>query len=1033
MNVTAFCIKHKVTTILAFVLICIFGFANYSSLKLTMLPEVRYPAAYIVCRYSGAGPEEVEELVTRPIESVIATISGVEKIQSNSSESMSIIMVSYTKDTDMEMTAIKLREKFDQLSLPDGCIDPIIYNLNINELMPVFAFVMEGDDLAELQRMAEKEISPTIERIKGIAAVTIYGGVEKQISIATDTNRLASYHLSIPYLSQYLAGTNVLLPGGEVKSGTQTFSVSTDGTYQSVNEIANTLIPLPTGGTVRLSDVAQVYMEQKDQTDIAKANGNHCVALTVSRQSDTNEVAAAKEIKQALAQLQEDNPQFNYTVAFDSSEFILSTANNAVQNIILGVILAGIVVFMFLRRPGGTATIAVSMPFCILTVFVVMHLFHVTLNMISLGAIAMGVGMIVDNSIVVLENIYRYYANGHSRLDACIKGTHEVALPAMASTLTTICVFLPIGLSGGLAGMLFKDFSLTVSFLLLGSFVIALTLVPLMCYFLLDDNKPTSKQLQHPKAPPPWKSLFDKIMSKYLALLSFFIRKRLIAVFISIGLMVIFIASLFTTNAIFMPDVDQGEITIAVSMPAGSKMEQVAATSDKVVSLVQENCPELEYIYYTVESGSQQGANTSSIVLKLVDLNERKRSSKEVASALRTTLRDLAGCEINIQMNSMGAMMTNNESDISVQISGQDFDVLSQISSDLKKQIALLDGAVNLKSSLEHASPSVKVHMKRDNAARYGLTAGEIASAVRAELSGVTATTVTIGGKDLDVVIKGNDFASTSLDALRSMPIFTQSGSSVPLSSVATVAVELTPQTITRLNQSRQVSITGDLAGSDLTTMTKQIQTLLDTYDMPEGYSAEISGTYKEMNKSYGDLLLALLVALGLIYFVLASQFESFIMPIIVMMILPVALTGALFGLPLTGNDLSVIALIGLIMLSGVVVNSSIILVDYIKVRRNRGESKNEAIMEACPLRIRPIMMTTLTTILAMIPMALGYGDGGEMMQPMSIVMISGMIISTFITLLFTPVYYSLLDSLATRAKARFRKIKAYKRKTSST
>lgn len=1017
MNIASFCIKHKVTTILIFIIISIFGFILFSDLKLTLIPEVQYPGAYITCYYNGAGPEEIEELVTRPIESVIATVPGVKSIDSTSSENMCTVMVNYTEKTNMDLAAIKLREKFDQLTLPEGCKDPVIYNLNINDLMPILSIAMTGEDLASIQKLAEKEISPALERIDGVAAVNIYGGLKSQITVAADANRLAGYNMSISYLSQYLTGANVIYPGGDVKSGVQALTVTTDGKFRSVSDVANTLIPIPSGGSVRLSDVAQVYLEGKKQSDVAKADGKDCVVLTVSRQSDANEVEAATDVKKVLEELKKENSSFNYIVAYDSSQYINSTAKNAVSNIIMGVVLSAVVVFLFLRRPGATLAIAVSMPFCILTVFVAMKFFDVTLNMISLGGIAMGVGMIVDNSIIVLENIYRYTADGYSRYDACVKATKEVALPATASTLTTIAVFLPIGLSGGLPGMLFRDFSLTVSFLLLGSLVIALTLVPLMCYYLLDEEKVRRRRLKHDEKAPPFANLIARMRNHYLRILQFFIRKRFVAMLVSVALVALFVVSLINTKTVLMPDVDQGQMTFSLTMPVGTELEQAVQMSDKVVARIQKNCPELKSLYYSAQSES------SSIVVNLVDLGKRNRSSKEVAESLREKMQDIAGCEINVKTESM-SMTSSNESDISVKVTGEDYEVLSKISNDLKKKIQSIDGAVNVKSAIDKSTPAVKVKIKQENAAMYGLTAGTIGSAVRAELTGVTATNMTMDGNDLEVVIKGNETTSTSLDALRSMPISTQAGGYVPLSSVADVTVQLAPQTINRSDQTRQVSITGDIEGTDVTTMTKQIQEVIKGYDMPEGYSAEAGGTYKDMNKSFHDLALALLVALGLIYFVLASQFESFVMPVIVMMILPLALTGALFGLPLTGSDLSIIAVIGLIMLAGVVVNSSIILVDYIKVRRLQGASKEEAILVACPLRIRPIMMTTLTTVLAMVPMALGYGEGAELMQPMSIVMISGMVISTIITLFFTPVYYSLLDSLTERAKSRFRKKK---------
>ncbi len=1031
MSVASFCIKHKVTTIMAFVVISVFGLTIFSDLKLTLLPEINYPAAYIACYYNGAGPEDVEELVTRPLESVVATIPGVKTMDSSSGESMSTVIIEYEDGTDVEEAATKLREKFDQLTLPEGCNEPIIYNMNVNDFMPVAAIAIVGEDMSKLQRIAEKEITPALERINGVAAVNLAGGLDSQITVAVDSARLSGYGLSIDYISNYLKGVNVLYPGGDVKNGVQALTVSSDGKLRSVSDVANTVIPTPTGGFLRLGEVANVYLEEDKQDTVARANDQDCVILTISKQSNANEVETAKEVKAALEKLKTEEGNFDYIMAYDSSEYILRTANNAVSNIVMGVLLAAVIVFLFLRRPGATMTIAVSMPFCILAVFVVMKLCNITLNMISLGGIAMGVGMIVDNSIVVLENIYRFAGDGHSRYDACVKGTQEVTLAITASTLTTVVVFLPIGLSGGLSGMLFKDFSLTVAFLLLASLVISLTLVPLLCYFLLDETKVRQRRLSHDEKAPPFAGLFAATRSRYLKLLDYFIHKRYMGVIASLVMVGIFIASCATTDVILMPDVDQGEVTVSVEMPLGTELEDTMATAERVVSLVKENTPELDTFYYSASSDAGGGMGmggspgTASFTATLVGKDERDRSSKEVAGDLRRVLQDIPGCEITVSANSMSAM-AGGGSDIYVEVEGDDYETLSQIAYDLKAQIAAIPGAVNLSSSVEDAKPAVKVNVRQDNASMYGLTPVAIGMAVRAELTGATATSITVDGNDIDVVIKGDGAASASLDSLRAMPVTTPTGGQVPLSAVADVDVELTPQNIARHNQSRQVSISGEIEGVELTDMTAAIQEVIDNYQMPEGYSAKAGGTYEDMTENFSDLILALVVALGLVYFVLSSQFESFIMPIIVMMILPIALSGALFGLPLTGNDISIIAVIGLIMLSGVVVNASIILVDYIKIRRILGETREEAILHACPLRIRPIMMTTLTTILAMVPMALGYGDGAEMMQPMAVVMISGMIIATIVTLVFTPVYYSLLDSLTVRINRLFtRKRKA--------
>ena len=1006
MNIPKFCIKHKVTTLMAFIMITVFGVAFTGQLQMSLLPAVEAPAAVVICYYNGANPSDMEQLVTRPLESAVMSVSGVESVSSSSSDGVSQLQVTYVDGTDLDIAATKLREKFDMLSLPDGAMDPMILNINISDLLPTAVIGLKGDSLTQVQALAEDTVVPALERVEGVAQVTVSGGVEQQIAVEVDSARAAGYGLSNSYIAQMLTAENLLFPAGDVEYGSQTLTVSTNAKFRSVDDVANLILPLPTGGRVRLNEVANVRLENADPSAIAKVDGTPCVILQVTKQSGGNEVATSKAVVKALEQLQQKNSAVQYTVAYLASDYINMAVNSALNNIFLGVLLAAVVVFLFLRRVGATATISVSMPVCILAVFVLMNAFGITLNMMSLGGIAMGVGMIVDNSIVVLENIYRYAGEGRSRMESCVEGTREVFLSLTASTLTTVAVFVPLSFCGGIAEMIFRDFCLTISFLILSSLVISVTLVPLLCYFLLDDRR-IQKELERQAGKKKHVGLGGKLMALYQRALGYFVRHLWQGMLASVGLVVLFVAACASTKAVLMPDMDMGMLSVSISMPTGSGINDTSAISERVSAICMDNVPELDYLYYTAQGES------GSVNLVLVDKSKRDRGVDNVANDLRPLLQDIAGCEITISSSDMTSMMSSG-SDISVDITGTDNATLALIADDLAQQIGQLPDAVDVTSSLARQVPQVTVTMRRDAAAQYGLTAASVGAAVRSELTGSTATTVTIDNKEIDVVIRGSGAAAKSLDALRSMAISTPYGGAVPLSAVAEVNVELAPQTITRVDQSRQVSVTGSSLSGDLTAVTRQVQKILDGYTMPEGYTAQISGAYTDMTENFSDLLLALLVALGLVYFVLASQFESFLMPVIVMMILPVAFGGALFALPLAGRDLSMISLVALIMLAGTVVNASIILVDYIRQRRERGESREEAILHACPLRVRPVLMTTLTTILALVPMALGMTEGAsEMMSDMGITMMSGMVISTIITLVFTPVYYSVIDNLS--------------------
>lgn len=1016
MSTAKFSIQHKVTTLLAVIMISVFGVMFTTQLQMALLPDMEFPAAVVMCYYSGASPSDMEELVTRPLETAVMSVPGVDEVQSTSSDGVSQVQITYVDGTDVDIAATKLREQFDMLSLPDGAMDPVIVNINVSDLMPTAMIALMGEDLADLQSLADDVVVPALERINGVASVDVYGGVGEQIAVELDAARTAELGLSNSYVSQILAAENLLYPGGDLQSGSKKLTVSTDAKFQSVEDVANMLVPLPTGGTVRLGEVANVALETTDPDTIADMNATSCVLLQISKQSGANEVATSEAVVERLDELAAENPSVHYAAPYLASDYINLSVESALQNIVLGVVLAAIAVFLFLRRLGATMTIAISMPVCILTVFILMNVFDLTLNMMSLGGIAMGVGMIVDNSIVVLENIYRFAAEGHDRLSACVEGTKEVTTSVVASTLTTVAVFLPLGLSGGIAGMMFKDFSLTIAFLILSSLVIALTLVPLLCYMLLDENKVRQQAMKKGQRPANrlvarvggW---IARISSLYQRLLRYFVYHLKTGMLVSVGMVAIFAVCCLSTNMVLIPEMDQGTVSISVSMPIGSEVEETSAITDRITDIVERDVPELESMYAMSE------AESATIGLNLVGKSERSRSSSDIANDLRVAMQDIAGCEITASASQMTGMTSGD--DISVEITGDDYDTLAMVAGDLTNQISALPDAVDVTNSLSEQVPQVKVTMRREAAAQYGLTAAAVGAAVRAELTGATATTVTIDNQELDVIVRGDGAASESLDALRSMPIASSRGGYVPLSTVAEVSVEQAPQSINRSNQSRVVTVTGDTISGNTTGITKQITAILDGYTMPEGYSAQITGSYSDMMESFGDLLLALLVALGLVYFILAVQFESFAMPVIVMMILPVAFTGALFALPVTGRDLSMISMVALIMLAGTVVNSSIILVEYIKIRRNMGEIREEAILKACPLRVRPVMMTTLTTILAMVPMAMGWGDTNEMMSDMGITMISGMVISTVVTLLFTPVYYSVIDNLAHRRPRR--------------
>lgn len=1016
-------IKHHVMTILLYILVVVFGFYSFQNLPLALMPYMEVPAAVVYATYPGAGPEDIEQQVTKKLEGAVAGLSGLDTLQSTSSENMAMLVIQFTNHTDMDQAMTDLRDKVAQVKsqLPDDASDPTVMSIDIDS-MPVVQVALRGNDLASLQSIAEDEIQPALERLDGVASVDISGGYEQEIAVHTDASRLKGYNLTISSIGQQLGADNIAIPGGELDNGSQTLAVRTDGEYSSIDDVKNALISLPAGGTVRLSQIADVSMQPKDQDAISKVDGEECIILSVNKQSGSNTAQIAELAKAEFDSLLKSNDSLQWNIVMDQSDYINMTVNNAIQNIWMGVLFAAIVLFLFLRDLGATLAVTIAMPCCILFTFLIMNVLGITLNMMSLGGITLGVGMIVDNSIVVLENIFTYRADGYDRMDACTKGTGEVIGAVIASTLTTVAVFLPIALSGGMAGMMFKEFCITIVALLLSSLIISVTLVPLLCYFLLGSTKQKSVKPQGSGATP----ITEKPLSRvYRSSLNFLITHRWAGIALTVVICIVSVLSVSQAGMELIPEMDEGQVSVTVSMPNGSTMEDTAAIEDRIAAIAVDTIPELEQIYYSTGSSTSIVSSSSgaSITISLVDLDQRDRSSADIAKQLRHDLQDIAGCELTVSTSSTMSMST--DSDISVELTGDDYDRLAETADDLANQISALPDAINVESSAGEQTPRVAVKINRENASRFGLSATAIGGLVRGELTGSTATTLRMNGEEYDVTVAGDEDVATSLDALRSMQIPTMTGGTVPLSMVADVYTELSPQSIVRKNQKETVTITGESESGDSNAIKAAVDDIVAKYELPDGVEVGEGDTAaSQIAETTGTLMLALAVAIMLVYFILATQFNSFSLPIAIMLILPIGLLGSMILLWPTGNHVSMVALLGVIILAGTVVNSSIVLIDYTLQRRQRGEDKNTAILNACPRRVRPVLMTAMTTILGLVPMVCSSGEGSEMMKPMGVVMMTGMVISTIATLFITPVYYSLTDSVAARLSGLFKKIK---------
>ena len=1003
-----FSVKKPVTITMIILIVIVLGIVSYSKLQIDLLPKMELPYVMVQTSYEGAGPEEIESIISRPLEQTLATVENIENIISISNEGSSILLLEFAFNTDMDEIMIQVREKTDIIKgfLPDGTSSPLVLKMDPNAL-PIIQLAVSGKgDLHTIQKIAEDVISPRLERIEGTASANVSGGLKQEVEIMLKEEMIKGYNLTPSYIAQILQAENLNMPGGTVKKGNNELTVRTMGEFKSIEEIRNLTIPLARGGTLRLKDIADVNLISKEQSSITKLDGKEVVQISVMKQSDGNTVNVAKAVNKEIEKIKAEYPELNLVTVFDQAEYINLAIDNLINTAVKGGVLAILILLFFLRSFKTTLVIAISIPFSIITTFVILFFTDITLNMMTIGGLALGIGMLVDNSIVVLENIYRNRSLGLDRSTAAVDGANEVGMAITASTLTTIAVFLPIVFTGGLAAMIFKEFALSVAISLLSSLIVALTLVPMLCSKLVTVKNLESEEEQEKKHGP--------LVVLYKKVLSWSIRHRFITIMLSIGLFVASIAMVISVGAEFFPATDEGMINISVSMPAGSETKEVDNVLMEVQTLIKD-IPEVESVFTSAGGGgfmSIGGSASGSVSVLLSDLDERDRSAKEISDEIRTLVKDIPGAEISVSESSM-VMMGMGVGSISISIKGDDLDTLRNIGDDFKQLIESVEGTREVTTSYEDGIPQVQIIADRGIASQYGLTTAQIGRSVINTLSGSNVTKYKVNGDEIDVVLKGDNVYGESISYLEMLPVETPMGSSIPLSEVASIRVAEGPISIMRENQVRVLTVSGSVVGRDVQSVSMEVQELLKLYDMPQGYSYTFGGEIQQIEETFRDLGLVMIMAILLVYMIIAAQFESLIQPLSIMFTVPLALSGGFIGLFITGLPLNVIGIIGLIILVGVVVNNAIVLVDYINIRRRRGEERDLAIMKAGPIRIRPIMMTALTTILGLVPMSLGIGEGAELTQSMGVVVTGGLSLATVLTLVIVPVMYTIFDDIS--------------------
>jgi len=1024
LNLPNFSVSRPVTILMLFIGLILIGLISYQNLGLDLLPDLSFPMSAIIVSYSGVAPQEIENMITIPLEEAVGTIQGVKNIYSYSREGSSLVLMEFNWGTDMDVSALNIREKVDQVKgfLPDDASDPIVIKFDPS-LMPILVLGMDSEekDLQKLQEYAEDIIKPRLERLEEIASVSINGGLDREILVSIDNEKLRSNQLSFSQVTAALAGENVNLPAGTLKEGTINFLIRTLGRFESIQDIEEILISNIRGNKIYLGDIAKVEDTFKERNSITYVNGKPGIMVSLQKESGKNTVTVAKRVFKELETIQKLLPDdISITPVFDSSDFIKKTISQVGWVALYGAILAVFVLLFFLGNLSSTLIIGFAIPISLIFTFTLLYFSNLTLNMMTLGGLALGIGMMVDNSIVVLENIFRYRELGTDIKESACLGASEVSTAISASTFTTIAVFLPIVYVQGIASELFRPMGYTITFSLLTSLLVALTLVPMLSSKILrfkvkDNYLSVSKENLVQNSLSQGGRIFNFVREEYSRLVSWSLRHRGIVFILAV---IIFVGSIMLIPFVgteFIPSSDQGQFNINITLPTGTNLETTREVVSEVEKIVLE-IPEIKSMLTTAGEGSggmgfsTEGGNSGTIMVNLVEQNKRDRSMAQIINELRQKIGTYPDAQIKFSEQSF---TFSSGSDLEVKISGDSLDELENIANRILISITEVEGVYDLESSVEDVRPELHVNIDREKANLYGLNTAQIASTVHDALLGRVASIYQEKGEQIDIRIRLEEEDRNSIKEVENLLISSSVGLQIPLKEIAEVTVGSGPKGIDRENQQRIVNVSGNISERFLGKVIQDAQQQLEKLVLPEDYRYEFVGQNREMQESFLELALALVLSIILVYMIIAAQFESLLMPLAVMFSVPFSLIGVILALLLADKSLNVLSYIGIIMLVGIVVNNSIVLIDYINKLRQKGMERNEAIILGGETRLRPILMTMFTTVLALVPMAIGIGEGAELRAPMAITIIGGLTSSTFLSLIIVPIFYTFLDDLS--------------------
>ena len=1013
-------VKRPVTTILIFVALIVLGLFSLRSLPIDLFPDVETNTIMVMTSYAGTSASDIEQNVTRPLENTLNSVEHLKHITSTSRENVSVVTLEFEYGYDIESLTNDVRDKLDMVSsmLPDDANTPIIFKFSSDMIPIVLLSVQAEQSMPGLYKILDENVANPLARVDGVGSVSIAGAPKREVHVYLDPLRMEAYNLSVETVAALIGAENRNIPGGTFDIGNETYPLRVQGEFSDPQQMGNIVVGMsPSGGVVHLKDVARIDDSLEERAQESFSNGQKGAMIIVQKQSGANSVQISEKIAKELPKIQKNLPsdiKLGYIV--DTSDNIRNTIGSLVETVLFALLFVGIVVFVFLGRWRATVIVLVTIPISLIASFIYLYATGNSLNIVSLSALSIAIGMVVDDAIVVLENVTTHIERGSAPMQAAVNGTNEVALAVMASTLTLIAVFFPLTLVKGMTGVLFKQLGWMVTIMMVLSLICALMLTPMLCSRLLRLNVGDTKIFQ--KIYGPILKVLNKIDDFYAKVLDKCVAHRWITTATALG---VFVASMFLMKFIgteFFPTNDNSRLGVQLELPIGSRVDLAKDVSERLYKEWTVKYPEIKVFNYRVGQASSDnmfasmqdnGSHIISMNITLVDADKRKRGIVEIAGMMRQDLKnypELKKAMVNVGGSRGGGMSGQNM--LSYEIYGYDFTKTDSVAQRLKRILEKVPGAADINISRSDYQPEYHVDFDREKLAMYGLNLSSAATAVRNRINGTTASYFREDGMEYDIKVMYDPEHRRSITDIENIMLYNAMGTGVRLKEVGTVTEQFYPPNIERKDRERIITVSTVVQERPMSEVIADAQPMIDKMDKPSDVIIQLSGSYEDQQDSFGDLgLLGLLIIL-LVYMVMAGQFESFTYPAIIMTSILFAFSGIVIILLLTRTNLNIMSMIGAIMLIGIVVKNGIVLIDYINLNRERGMSIRRAVINGGHSRLRPVLMTSMTTILGMVPMAVGTGVGSEMWRPMGTAVIGGLAMSTLMTLLFVPTMYTI-------------------------